>query len=556
MTEPLIVNQSLVLFQGAAGAEAIAFSNIVRTPVLGPSISLHKHADRDSAGLGDTLVFRMTVRNTGNAAAEVLLYDPLPEGLAFVPNSVLAGGLPLAGANPAAGIPVGLLLPGSEASIVFQALSVALPPSLEYRNRARADYFFTGPDGQQVRGSAESGTVTVALRAYLLEISLAVNTAATFPGDVLTYTATLRNSGLQAIREPIFAARLPAAAGWIPGSVIADGVYDPAADPQTGLLLNDLAPGQSMEVIFRARSLYIPSATEILVQSVVSYSVGGETLRRSQSSNSVSTALLAPGLTLLKTVNAVSAAPGAELRYTVEVGNPGALAAEVVLQDSPPFGTDWVPGSVTIAGAVYPELLPDRGLPLGMIRPGEFVKVQFSARVDPLAGKGGLTEMINYASARYITLLPDGRSVRQTVRSNSVSVRLAVPLLSLTAAAQPASVHPGDEAVIAVTLANSGSLPAEVRLGSLPLPGMEAVPDGLSIDGAPASYGSGGLSLGVVGPGERRIIRCRVRIREDAAGTVLSGYAAASGRYESGGQTYTAEARSNEYTVTVEGDDE
>ncbi len=57
-----------------------------------PALEILKTGDRSAAEPGDTVIYRLQVRNTGTANAQnILITDTLPIGLKFLPNTVRAG---------------------------------------------------------------------------------------------------------------------------------------------------------------------------------------------------------------------------------------------------------------------------------------------------------------------------------------------------------------------------------------------------------------------------------------------------------------------------------
>lgn len=126
--QPVVTNQSMVLFSSAAGIDAITYSNTVHTPVLSPVLSLFKSADKTSVSLGETLVYSLVAKNSGNVAALATIRDILLEGVSFIANSVLRDGVPLPGVSPSSGIPLGIISPQAQVRIAFQVIVVSLPP--------------------------------------------------------------------------------------------------------------------------------------------------------------------------------------------------------------------------------------------------------------------------------------------------------------------------------------------------------------------------------------------------------------------------------------------
>ena len=57
-----------------------------------PALAIIKTGDRSTAEPGDTVIYRLQIRNTGAANAQnILITDTLPIGLKFLPNTVRAG---------------------------------------------------------------------------------------------------------------------------------------------------------------------------------------------------------------------------------------------------------------------------------------------------------------------------------------------------------------------------------------------------------------------------------------------------------------------------------
>lgn len=57
-----------------------------------PALEILKSGDRSAAEPGDTVIYRLLIRNTGNAPANsITVTDTLPIGLKFLPNTVRAG---------------------------------------------------------------------------------------------------------------------------------------------------------------------------------------------------------------------------------------------------------------------------------------------------------------------------------------------------------------------------------------------------------------------------------------------------------------------------------
>ena len=83
--------------QNPGGPTAPIISNSTTVPaqlfaLLRPALEILKTGDRSAAEPGDTVIYRLQVRNTGTANAQnILITDTLPIGLKFLPNTVRTG---------------------------------------------------------------------------------------------------------------------------------------------------------------------------------------------------------------------------------------------------------------------------------------------------------------------------------------------------------------------------------------------------------------------------------------------------------------------------------
>lgn len=373
--QPVVSNQSMVLYSSAEGADSVTYSNTVNTLVVGPVLSLQKQADRLSASLGETLVYTVTAKNSGNTGAVVTITDVLPPGVSFIANSVLRDGVPLPGVTPSSGIPLGLLAPHSGVSIAFQVIVISLPPSLALHNRAVGTYSFNTPEGRAVNGEVRSNPVSVSLLSYQLSSLLSASTPTTFIGDVVTYTLQLSNEGTRPLTGVIATLPVPEGTSFLAGSVIAAGIYQPEANPASGIGLGSLPAGSGVEVSYRVRVSSNPSGSVILASAQISYEANDNST--STTSNSVQITVIQPGLSVNLKVDLYSVAPGDNLRYEFTVQNSGNLAVNALLTDAIPPSVLFVWDSVRIDGVPQKGVRPGGGIPLGTLRAGAVAVVDF-----------------------------------------------------------------------------------------------------------------------------------------------------------------------------------
>ncbi|SES91006.1 DUF11 domain-containing protein [Paenibacillus sp. NFR01] len=549
---PVVKNQSRVLYSSAAGTDAIAFSNTVNTSVVSPVLSVFKTASAISVSLGDTLVYKISVRNNGNVAGEATLIDPLPQGVSFIANSVLRDGVPLPGVTPSSGIPLGPIAPGTQVNISFQVIVVSLPASLELQNQATARYAFVTPEGREVQGEVSSNVSKVSLAAYLLSSFLSANTNTTFVGDVITYTLQLRNEGARTLSGLLARIPLPEGAAFIPGSVIVGNMYVPGDDPAIGIPLGALVPGASLSISFRARVTLAPPSPVLGTKAVTSYGEGDE--KYATTSNLAEINVVSPGFTIRLRTDLTKAVPGDNLRYEFNVINDGNLAVDAILIDAIPSGTLFVWDSITVNGVPRKGIRPGDGIPLGTIRAGERVIVRFLVSIPAFTDIRTLPAISNQGSIQYTFLLPDGRNVRQSESSNLVMTQLFSPVITVEIANDPPIVETGGIVGFRITVHNSGNTPAEVSVIRIIPPATILDPDLVYVSTL-GSHGvpySGAVQLGTLAPGESATISYYVKVNVDYLGHIITGYCNALYTFALDTRKYSGEARSNSYQIQIE----
>lgn len=86
-----------------------------------PNPTTTKSADLQIADIGDIVTFTVTFQNKGTVpATNVTVQDSLPQGVSFVPGSVVINGISQLGENPEIGIPIGTVNPGQVLQLRFK----------------------------------------------------------------------------------------------------------------------------------------------------------------------------------------------------------------------------------------------------------------------------------------------------------------------------------------------------------------------------------------------------------------------------------------------------
>jgi uncharacterized repeat protein (TIGR01451 family) len=493
-----LINKASVTFTSGVFSGS-TFSNTVTIPVYQPNISVVKTASTNNATTGDAVSYTLTVSNTGNYPASLIITDNIPAGTTFVPNSVLINGLPLAQADPSTGIPAGVIAPGATTAVIFTVDITSLPNPQQLVNQGTVAYSFTLPDGRTLGSSVLSNTITIPISSPNLAVVKSTPTTSTTVGDTITYTVTITNNGIETVNNAVFTDALPAGTTFVSGSVLVNGVPRAGGSPATGVTLGSIAPGVTVTVAFTVNTVSLPPSGLLNNQSTVSFTSG--VLSNVAFSNIVSTPIYLPILAAAKSSNTVQATVGDTITYTINVTNTGNYGALATLSDTIPSGTTFVPNSVLIQGAPAPGADPAAGIPLGVISAGATLSVMFSVLITTLQAS---QQLINQASVAFAYTLPDGRTFNSSINSNSTSISVSSPNVIVTKSSPATDAVVGDTITYNMTVTNSGIANINNVNISDPIPaGSTFVTGSVLVDGIPHlnANPANGISLGTIAPG-------------------------------------------------------
>ncbi|CAM4245643.1 putative repeat protein (TIGR01451 family) [Paenibacillus endophyticus] len=551
---PMLQNQSFVQF-ASGSVELVTYSNTVNTALIGTQVAIVKRAFESEALLGSTITYELLLTNNGNVTGTVTLTDKLPEGTAFVANSVLLNGAPAPGANPDIGIAVGNLAPLASARVVFQLIVVSIPATLQLVNQARADAVFQTAEGRSITSSTYSNTLVTPVNALSLYARLRASTNQTFVSDYVTYELTVVNDGNLSLRDAFAFINLPVGVLFVPGSVTINGIITPGADPRSGFPLGTLRPNSTVIVTYRTQTTDQTEYVSIS-QATIRYLLNGA--QTYTESNEVSVILIKPEILINKQVDQTIAVPGDILLYSVAIRNAQTTAVDAVLEDILPAGILFMANSLKLNGIPQPGASFEDGVNLGTLLGNSQTIVTFAAKI-PLQ-LASTAPLINSAKVAYTFRLADGRVVGNTSLSNTVATAVAAPVIQLTGSVMPPVVEYGDTITVRSVLMNKGNLAAVVYFTSDFPFGVDLLPRTYRVDGArlgPEAYdGNRTWYLGSVPPGASLQIVYSAIVTDAILSDDVIGYVRARFTYDAGGRSFSGEASSNVLEVTVTGDDE
>ncbi|MCM3628545.1 hypothetical protein M3194_14360 [Paenibacillus glycanilyticus] len=493
-----ITNQSTASFTSGTFS-ATSASNTTVTPVTQPQIAVTKSASSSNATLGDSIIYTLTIFNTGNLAAATVVTDNIPTGATFTENSVIVNGVPFPGISPVTGIDIGSVAPGATTTVTFGVVVTSLPTPQVLINTGTASYSYTPPDGRTLTGSVNSNTVSFPVSAPNVAVALSANYSAVTIGDTIIYTAVITNNGIETINNVQFTDPAPPGTSFIPGTVTVNGAPVPGASPIGGIAVGSIPPGGTVTISFNNSVNTVPDPAVLNNTASVTFTSGA--FSGTAFSNNVSTPVYQPVISVAKSASTSNAAVGQTVTYTLLVSNAGNYPSTVTITDNIPAGTSFVPNSVIVNGAPVPGVDPVTGIPVGSVAAGTTSGIIFSVLIDSLPTPQQLS---NTGTANSSYTLPDGRVFNQTAVSNTVTFPVSAPNATVVKSTPSTAVSIGDTVTYSTTITNSGIATISNVLFTDPIPaGSSFVTGSLTVDGVPrpAASPATGVIIDAITPG-------------------------------------------------------
>ncbi|HDR5542441.1 DUF11 domain-containing protein [Bacillus anthracis] len=538
-------------------------TTVVTIPLPPPGeVTATKTVDVAAGAVGDVLTYTVLISNVGIIpVTDVFFQDVIPEGTTFVEGSVTIGGVQQLGLNPEIGFTVTpLLIAGGSIEITFQVTITEIPDNEVILNDA--DVTFTSQPNPQEPPITETIltnlVVTTINIAFVFPLKLVDKEVATV-GEILTYDVLIFNFGTVPATNVQYSDVLPSSIAFEPNSVTIDGVLQPGFNPNNGFPLPDINPGESVEVTFQVTVVSVPSNGTIVNTANVTGSfvlVPGEPpVIVTGPSNTTLTTVNRGQFNVIKQVNRAATLVGDVLTYTVQITNTGTVTAnDVQFIDTISAGASFVPNSVTINGALQPNLNPITGFGVGDIPVGETVVVTFQATVTNIPASGTITNVANITGS--CTLVPGEPPVVVTEPSNTTVTPVNRGSLDMQKEVDNSIVGVGETVTYTVRILNTGTADAmNVQFIDVLSPEAVFVPNSVTVNGVarPGVNPQVGFTIVDIPVGETAIVTYEATITSFPDGGTVVNVAGALAEYilVPGEPPVTVMDTSNTVIVTV-----
>jgi uncharacterized repeat protein (TIGR01451 family) len=348
----------------------------------------------------------------------------------------------------------GNLAPGGTATVTF-TVTVNNPDTGDKALAAAAASTAAGSSCPPGSGSAGCD-ITVPVLTPALTITTAASPATATPGQKVTYTITVTNTGQTPYAGATFTAPL--------SGLTDDAAYGNDATATAGTVsfaspsltwTGNLNPGQAATITYTVTVNNPDTGDHTLTATVTSATPGSNCPAASTDPRCTTTTPIA-GLTIVNTANASTAIPGSTIAYTITITNTGQVPYDgaTVTDDLTGVTDDAAYGNDAAATAGTVSFASPNLTWTGDLAPGQAATITFSVTVhNPDTGDKSLTSTITSAAAGS-TCPASGPAPACTS-----AVTVLTPALTITKAASTTTTTPGATVGYTVTVTDTGPTP-------------------------------------------------------------------------------------------------
>ena len=434
----------------------------VETPIIETSktAEVNETAGLTTAKVGDTIKYTITVKNTGSVEGKAIVKDTVPTGTLYKENTLKVGEEAQNTEEVSKFFGEGLTVDvpaNGEVTVTFEVTVTGTNDSTEladgYIIKNKAYVNDTPTDTTET--TYQNSNITVVKTSDRTE-----NNSAVVAGDTITYTITATNTGSAEgtviVRDPIDDEKVT-----LQGDIKVNDANLVDATISKDTLENDgvtlTVPAKVGETAGTATITFTVKVNEGAKGSIsnTAYVKDNEEDKEDPTDPVVDPIITAEKSATVGTITSVdetSVEKNEIITYTIKVKNTGDRIGSVVVKDSAPKGTSFVPGSLKIDGNdanadTEKAFLSDSGLNITInpiINNGEKVII-FQVKVDDVDNILNNGDKIK--NKAYVNEIP----------TNETETTYKEPIINVEKTANKTTVVPGESITYTIKATNTGS---------------------------------------------------------------------------------------------------
>ncbi|MEG0329532.1 MAG: hypothetical protein RR602_02965 [Longicatena sp.] len=403
------------------------------TPQLGDNIiytisnaapeKFTKTVDKEYADKGDILTYTVTIDNPNDVALNnVLMSDPTPAGTTYIGNLLVSA--PYSGTSPATGLTITTINPNSSVTISWQVQVNAHMQVAQVNNSASISI----PGGTSGNTNVVSTKINNADLTTNGNFMKSVTPTNAKPGDILTYTITLKNTGNVPANNVVVKDVVPLGTSFVAGSITSTIPFS-ATTPASITLTAPIPPNTTATITFQVKvGSSLPPMNPIPNNASVDYAYTVDPAHPNGTSNSgisntVTTNIVKASASTSKQADKKISYVGDIITYNIVVKNDGNTPLNnVLISDVLPNGTSYIPGSLNVS-APYSGT-PATGITLtNALLPGASVTISFKVTIVSMPSPNPIENVAEVAYTYTLSSInPNGESGTSTSNTTSTLI--------------------------------------------------------------------------------------------------------------------------------------
>jgi uncharacterized repeat protein (TIGR01451 family) len=413
---------------GAPVTETLT-SNKVQTIINNLSFDFIKYVDKAYAVIGEYLIYKCLVRNTGTVTLNnVYFNDELSTYTKFEIGSVYVNGINYINYDPNTGFSIGTIKADESIEVLFGVQVIKAPPFGYVMNVGDMTYSYkVNPNSPTITKTEKTNTVQTKVVDGNLKLTKYSNLSYATLGDTINYFLEISNVGNVTVNEVFFFDEIPSGVTFVSNSVTVNSISKPDFNPVTGFNIGSLNAGQVATISFFVTVTTIPSPNTITNNGSATYSFyvipEMSPVSKTSTSNNVTTVINKASVTLTKVVDKAYATINDIITYTITAHNTGTVTLDnMSFVDFIATGATFLKASVIINEVSYPAYDPNLGFALPSILPSSEVIVSFKANINSVPTPPIID---NHGSISYkYKINPSGEDYTGSATSNTVTTNI------------------------------------------------------------------------------------------------------------------------------------